>query len=320
MSPSRSIISCVILSAFACTSATEVATDVATEEQASEIQRPVRVRTILGPTLGIGDALSLDRHDAIYASDFIGTGTSDHPNGDTVSRVMPDGTLRPFVTGIAGPAGTAFDSHGTFYVAAFLGGQVLRRSPEGTLSVFATDLEGPVGVAIDRDDRVYVSVAGLTGPGFRVYRFAPNGEREVFADLGPLSVFGLGGLAFDDEGRLYVSNFVDGRIVRVQSDGEVEMFATVPDLGFPALGYLGFIDDRLYATAIGSNQVLAIDPAGSVQVIAGTGVAAEVDGPGARAAFDGPNGLAVARSQRALWISDTNARTLRRVQGLGHGR
>lgn len=310
MSPSNFVWLCVAtLSGTACTLETEPAS----EQQAVSASCAVRVRTVLGPTPGIGDALTVDGHGAVYASDFIGTGTVDNPNGDTVSRVDPDGTLRPFVTDIAGPAGSAFDSHGTFYVAAFLGGQVLRRDPDGTVRVFADQLEGPVGVAIDRLDRVYVSVAGLTGPGSRVYRFAPTGEREVFADLAELSIFGLGGLTFDDQGRLYVANFADGRIVRVKPDGGPALFATIPDLSFPAVGYLGVVEDRLYATGIGRNQVFAVDPAGTVSVVAGTGEAAEVDGPGPRAAFDGPNGLAVARGQRGLWISDTNARTLRRL-------
>ena len=132
--------------------------------------------------------------------------------------------------------------------------------------------------------------------------------------MGTLSIFGVGGLAFDDEGQLYVGNFADGRIVRVALDGQASVFATIPNLAFPAIGYLGVIDDRVYATAIGTNQVVSIDPAGTVRVLAGTGAAVEIDGPGAKAAFDHPNGLAVARTERALWISDTNARTLRRIR------
>jgi sugar lactone lactonase YvrE len=323
-SPGRALILASTLRLIAVVLATagcQVVDEVASDQQEIFATRQLHVRTVLGPTAGIGDALSIDRFGALYSSDFLGTGTIDNPNGDRVSRVNEDGSLPPFVTGIAGPAGAAFDSKGTFYVAAFLGGQVVRRTRDGAVTVFASGLEGPVGVAIDDCDRVYVSVAGLSGPGFRVYRFRPTGEREIFADLSQsgFMIFGLGGLAFDRVGRLYVSNFIDGRVVRVDRNGVMEQFAVIPDLVFPAIGYLSFAGDQLYATGIGDNQVYVIDRDGNVRVAAGTGAAAEVDGPADRAAFDGPNGIVTAGAGRALWVSDTNARTLRRIEGVGRG-
>ena len=273
------------------------------------------VTTVLGPRLGIGDALSSDAEGRLYASDFTGTGTVDAPNGRTVSRIERDGSLTPFVSEVAGPAGSAFARDGSFYVAAFLGGQVLRRDRRGASTVFADGLDGPVGVAIDAADRIYVSVSGLAGPGSSVFRYTRNGERETFVDLavGASPTFALGGLAFDGRGDLYVSNFLDGRIARVRPDGSSSLFATVPNLSFPAIGYLAFHGDELLATGIGANRVFAIAGDGAVSVFAGSGEATERDGKASTAAFNGPNGIVAGRRGCAVFVSDTNGKTLRRV-------
>src|SRR5262245_37449959 len=58
----------------------------------------------------------------------------------TVSRVTPDGVVSPFISGLNGPTGLAFDAAGNLYVAENGSGTVRRVSHGGAISTFASGL------------------------------------------------------------------------------------------------------------------------------------------------------------------------------------
>jgi sugar lactone lactonase YvrE len=159
--------------------------------------------------------------------------------------VRPDGTREPFGGGVPNPTSMAFDSSGRLHVSSRFDGSVHRLEPDGTASLFASDLGTPCGIAFGPDDALYVgdrsgsilrvegrrasvlatippSVAAfhiafgpdgwlyVTAPTLSprdpIYRVSADGEVERFQE-------GFGrpqGLAFDDQGHLYVVDAVAG--------------------------------------------------------------------------------------------------------------
>jgi sugar lactone lactonase YvrE len=177
-----------------------------------------------------------------------------------------------------------------------------------------------VGLAIDEHDRLYVGEAGLgSTPGQKVYRFLPDGTRSLYADFsgGPVVLFALAGLTLDPVGNLYVANYVDGRVAKVDPRGVQTLAGEVPgpfSNGF-SLSNLAWAHGRIYATVLFGNTVYQIDPDGSATLLAGTGAAGTLDGPVARAQLNGPNGIAVApeREGSVLLVSQLGDGALRRI-------
>ncbi len=170
--------------------------------------------------------------------------------------VRPDGAREPYVSGLPNPTSMAFDQAGRLHVSSRFDGTVHRVDADGSTTEIAGDLGVACGIAFspagvlfvgDRSGTVLkvehgqvVPVATLppsvaafhlafdakgflfvTGPTLdtrdRIYRISPEGEVSVFHE-------GLGrpqGLAFDDQGRLYVADALagSGGLFRFAPDG-----------------------------------------------------------------------------------------------------
>ena len=118
-----------------------------------------------------------------------------------VYQVTPNGNMSVFVEGMGVATGIAFDGQQNLYVGD-RSGTVFKISPDRQIFVFAT-LEPSIAayhLAFGPDGYLYV--AGPTTSSFdSIHRISRNGEVEVFYR-------GLGrpqGMAFDEEGRLYVA-------------------------------------------------------------------------------------------------------------------
>jgi hypothetical protein len=163
--------------------------------------------------------LAFDRQGLLYVS-------SRHDG--VVFQVTPNGNVSTFVEGMGVATGLAFDTDGSLYVGDRQG-TVFKISPSRQIFVFAT-LEPSIAayhLAFGPDRYLYV--AGPTTSSFDcVHRISHTGEVEVFYR-------GLGrpqGLAFDDQGRLYVAASVAGRkgVVRITQDREAELFLSGPGI------------------------------------------------------------------------------------------
>ena len=114
----------------------------------------------------------------------------------------------------------------------------------------------------DRHGNLYVTFSGSRGQQAPVAIFVvrPDGTREPFVtDLAnPTS------LAFDRDGRLYVSSRFDGSVYRVERDGKASLFAS--DLGV-ACGLAFGPDGRLYV-GDRSGSILRVEQEGKAQAIA----------------------------------------------------
>jgi hypothetical protein len=145
-----------------------------------------------------------------------------------VYQVTPNGNMSIFVEGMGVATGIAFDTHQNLYVGD-RSGTIFKISPDRQIFVFAT-LEPSIAayhLAFGPDEYLYVT--GPTTSSFdAVYRISNAGEVETFYR-------GLGrpqGMAFDDDGNLYVAGSLSGRrgVVRINSVGEASLFLSGPGI------------------------------------------------------------------------------------------
>ena len=129
-------------------------------------------------------------------------------------------------------------------------------------ALFATGLHQVDNPVFDRDGNLYVTFSGTRGQQVPVsiFRVRPNGIRETFSSgvVNPTS------MAFDPEGRLYVSSRFEGIVYRVADDGSVEPFAT--DLGI-ACG-LAFDPDGTLFVGDRSGTIFRVDRRGHATTFA----------------------------------------------------
>jgi sugar lactone lactonase YvrE len=187
-------------------------------------------------------ALALDSHGMLYISSRY---------EGIVYQITPNGNMSVFVEGMGVATGLAFDADQNLYVGD-RSGTIFKISPNRQIFVFAT-IEPSIAayhLAFGPDGFLYVT--GPTTSSFDcVYRISHEGEVEVFYR-------GLGrpqGMAFDEEGRLYVAASLSGRkgVVRVTPDQNAELF-----LSGPGIVGLAFTPSRALIVAT-SNSLYRVD-------------------------------------------------------------
>jgi sugar lactone lactonase YvrE len=186
--------------------------------------------------------LAFDRDGMLYVS-------SRHDG--FVYQVTPNGNPSTFVEGMGIATGVAFDGERNLYVGD-RSGTIFKISPNRQIFVFAT-LEASLAayhLAFGPDGFLYVT--GPTTSSFDcVHRISPEGNVEVFYR-------GLGrpqGLAFDEQGRLYVAASMGGRkgVVRIYPDRRADLF-----LSGPGIVGLAFAPSRSLIVAT-TNAVYRVD-------------------------------------------------------------
>ena len=168
-----------------------------------------------------------------------------------VYQVTPNGNMSVYVEGKGLATGLAFDGEQNLYVGD-RSGTIFKISPSRQIFVFAT-LEPSIAayhLAFGPDGHLYVT--GPTTSSFdAVHRINEHGEVEVFYR-------GLGrpqGMAFDQEGRLYVAASIAGRkgVVRIYPDKHADLF-----LSGPGIVGLSFMPSRAMAIST-TNAIYRVD-------------------------------------------------------------
>jgi sugar lactone lactonase YvrE len=208
----------------------------------------------------------------------------------TLFRIDISGDVSEYSGDIPNPTGIAFGPDGDMFVTSRLEGVVYKVTPFKEAVTFARNLGVATGVAFDQDGVMHVGdrtgtifkvngigeerawtqiepsvsafhlafgrdgslyVAGPTVTSFDcIWRIDPDGEVDVFFK-------GLGrpqGLAFDNEGNLYVAASLRGRrgIVRISPDGEnaelIVAGVNLIGLAFSAAGEMAVVSiDSVYS-------------------------------------------------------------------------
>jgi sugar lactone lactonase YvrE len=200
-------------------------------------------------------------------------------------------TMKPFINELMNATGLAFDSQGMLYISSRYDGFVYQATPNGSMSVFVEGMGVATGIAFDGLRNLYVGdrsgtvfkispdrqifVFATLEPSIAAYHlaFGPDGYLYVAAPTtssfdsihrisqnGEVEVFyrGLGrpqGMAFDEEGRLYVAASISGRkgVVRIDPDRRAELF-----LSGPGIVGLAFTPSRAMVAAT-TNAIYRVD-------------------------------------------------------------
>jgi sugar lactone lactonase YvrE len=187
-------------------------------------------------------ALAFDHEGMLYISSR---------NDGFVYQVTPSGNMSVYIEGMGVATGLAFDAEQNLYVGD-RSGTIFKISPNRQIFVFAT-LEPSIAayhLAFGADGFLYVT--GPTTSSFdAVHRINQQGEVEVFYR-------GLGrpqGMAFDEDGALYVAASIAGRkgVVRIDPDKRADLF-----LSGPGIVGLAFMPSRAMAVST-TNAIYRVD-------------------------------------------------------------
>jgi sugar lactone lactonase YvrE len=179
--------------------------------------------------------------------------------------------LATFVSGQDIPESVTTDDDGNLYVS--VGNTVQVRPPGAAFSVLGT-LPLPIaalGVKVGPDGCVYNASTSLSAtPGAFVWKLCAAGSVEAFAELDQTGA--PNDLAFDDDGSLFVTDPLLGKIWKIDEDGNAEVFLqhallagtpAAPALLFRQVGVNGIAFDKqhrnLYVSNTDQGTVLRID-------------------------------------------------------------
>jgi sugar lactone lactonase YvrE len=273
-----------------------------------------------------------------------GSGTVTTLAGSSGGDVDVDGTGGPDGTAsLSSPEGIAAALDGTVYFA--VADHLIRKiDPSGTVTTIAGSGRGgyadgvgsaasffnPAGLAVDTEGNVYVADSGNN----RIRRVDAQGSVTTVAGNGtPGAVDGTGGadgtaeflapsaVAWDEDGALYVADFGNDRIRRVDASGNVSTLAGDGTAGWVdgaggttgpaefdqptgvAVDPLGYV----YVADSVNNRIRAVSPRGGVSTLAGDGAGWYADGTGGShgsAQFWSPRGV-VFGAGGALYVADS---------------
>lgn len=267
-----------------------------------------------------------------------------------VRKVSPTGVITTFAgtgitgyTGDGGPATTATlnnptavapDSIGNIFIADSGNGVIRKVDISGTITTFSNvPIYYQGALAVDASGNLYAS-DGL----YEVWKILPSGSASAVAgvlyqigyngDGIPATQASLGeptGLAIDSTGSLYIADWLNNRIRKVDTSGIISTVAGNGIAGFggdggPATSAMLFLPldvavDRqgdLYIADWVNLRVRVVDRSGTIETVAGSG-GSGYNGDGLPATQTNlfPNGLTVRNG--AVYVSDQGSYRIRKV-------
>lgn len=281
-------------------------------------------------------------------------------SNNTIRKVTPAGVVTTYAgsPGVAGstdgttsaarfngPAGVGIDAAGNIYVAEAQNYTIRKITPAGIVSTLAgtagvrghadgtgaaASFYDPENLALDSAGNIYVA----DGLGNSVRKVTPAGVVTTLAGsatagsadgTGSSARFDfLAGIAVDSTGNVYVGDFNNCTVRKINAAGTVTTLAGTA-------GVAGFLDGtgasarfkgpsgmavdgagNLFVADQANNAIRKITPSGTVTTLAGTTTAENIDGPLASARFNFPADVAI-DSNGIMYIADGMNCTVRRI-------
>ena len=222
--------------------------------------------------------------------------------GDSLWKVAPSGHATRLSDNFRVASGNTMTPDGRLLQSDFFQNWVFEVDQEtgARTRVVRNGLNGPVGLAMDDNGVLYVCNCS----GNNVRRVLPGSvTATAFA---PSPLFNCpNGIGIGPNGDVFVVNFFDDNVLRIDSNGSVSLFATMGTSGAGS-SHIAVVGSDLYVTKIGSHDLWRVSTLdGSTERIAGKdGVPGLIDGPARRARLRYPNGIAAVRGGRDLIVNN----------------
>ncbi|WZL81267.1 S-layer homology domain-containing protein [Vallitaleaceae bacterium 9-2] len=173
-------------------------------------------------------------------------------------------------SGHSSPFDIIFSDDNKLYVSEYSGSKILQMDKTGSnKNVFFSSTIQPLGMTFDNAGNLYIAEHSNR----KVKKIDPSGNSSILLDTGVL----LTGIAIDSQDKLFVLDYQNGNIIKMNSDGTGnEIFAS----GFSSHSIIGLTidsNDNLYVSSRNSQSVFKVTPDGTkTEFITNTGFINEV--------------------------------------------
>ena len=253
------------------------------------------------------------------------------------------------------PQGLALDGAGNLYIADSGNGRIRRVDASGAIRTIAgTGEEGlsgdggpaiaaqlnyPQGLALDGAGNLYIADSGngrirRVDASGAIRTIAGTGEEGSSGDGGPAVAAQLkfpSGVAVDSSGNVYIADWGNHRIRRIDSSGTITTIAGTGGSGSsgdggPAVaaqlnlpqGVAADGNGNLYIADTENHRIRRVDPSGTIATVSGSGEQGYSgdNGPAAVAQLNSPSGVALDGAGN-LYIADSENHRIRRINSSG---
>jgi sugar lactone lactonase YvrE len=279
-----------------------------------------------------------------------------------IRKITPAGDVTTFAgSGVSGsadgigiaasfrfPDGAVFDSQDNLFVSDQSNHKIRKITPDGTVTTFAgsgsigsADGMGtaasfyyPAGMAVDADDNLLVADYGNN----KIRKITPDGIVSTFAgtgiagaaegDVSTAQFNGLTGLCVDNSGTVFVADYYNNKIRKIDTLGNVSTFAGTGAMGsadgiasnasfhYPAI-VAADSENNLFITDEENHKIRKITADGIVSTFAGNGTIGATDGVWSSAQFNFPTGVAVDALDN-VFVSDYGNNKIRKIKFYGY--
>jgi DNA-binding beta-propeller fold protein YncE len=224
------------------------------------------------------------------------------------------------------PITLAVDQNGNIYVADTRNNLIRKVTANGEVKTIAGKgseaFDNPEGIAVDKEGNIFVSDRNN-----QIYKIDQTGKITLHAGTGiagssdghrlKASFYIPKGLAFDDEGNLFVSDSFNNSIRKITKDGVVTTLAGCHRKGkkdgngdsacfFHPAGIAIDKNKNIFVADAGNQLIRKIDALAKVSTLAGTGERGWTDGDLLKATFWNPVGVVVDSEDRILVVDNLN--------------
>ena len=203
----------------------------------------------------------------------------------------------------------------------------------------SAEIDSPYGVSVEASGNIYIADTGnsvirrIDSAG-KITTIAGNGIKGYSGDTGPATsaaLFSPYRAVADQAGNVYIADFYNNRIRKVDTSGTITTVAgtgtqgyngdgipaTTAQLSLPAAVAVDTAGN-IYIVDTWNNRIRKIDPSGTINTIAGTGFPGVLGdgGPATSAQVNEPEGIAVDSSGN-VYIADYGNSKIRKIDTTG---